>query len=82
MNLPKENDFSSVSKMTVKLGEDHKNLEVSSTLICLTGVFKFSLCFRNCEGCVMGGVNVRKMSGNFSLWAHTQRKGLGSTSKD
>lgn len=68
--------------MTVKLEEDHKNLEVFSTLICITGVFKFSLCFRNCEGCVMGGVYARKTSGNFSLWAHTQRKGLGSTSEN
>lgn len=44
--------------------------------------FKGLLCFRNCEGCVTGEVYARKTSGNFSLWAHTQRKALGFTSKD
>lgn len=51
-----------MSKTTVKLGEDHKNLEVFGTLICFTNFFQFSLCFRNCEGCVMGGVHARKTS--------------------
>lgn len=68
--------------MTAKPREDHKNLDILSALICVASTFKFSLGFGNGEGCAVGGVYARKASGNLSLWAHTQRKGLGSTSKD
>lgn len=60
----------------MQLGEDRKTLEVFGPLICFTDFFQFSLCSRNCEGCVRGGVYTRKASGNFSLWPALKEKAL------